>query len=112
MRKLTLIIFSSLLLCLTAKAEVKELIYDGKEIYLHVKKDHVTTIIFPESINGVIRGFGADGYVIQRKDKEPNTLELMPTDLETAEMTVSGISGENYILRLIRKDDFDTKVMT
>lgn len=91
-------------------AMVREVVYDGGEIYVHVKKDHMTTVIFPESINGVIRGFGADGYVIQRKDKNPKILELMPADTEVAEMTVSGISGENYVLRCVKKDDFDTKV--
>lgn len=110
MKKRLLVIIFSLFFYSMAYAEVKEYVYDGKEIYVHVKKGHVTTIIFPEPINGVIRGFGADSYVIQRKNKEPNTLALMPTDLETAEMTVSGISGEDYVLKCIAKDDFYTKV--
>lgn len=110
MKKLILVFIFGLFFYSTASAEVKEYVYDGKEIYLHVKKDHVTTIIFPEPINQVIRGFGADNYVIQRKDKEPNTLEVMPTDLETAEMSVSGISGEDYVLRFVAKDNFYTKV--
>ena len=91
-------------------AKVREVVYDGNEIYVYVNKDHVSALIFPEPINGVIRGFGADSYVIQRSDKKPNTLELMPTDTEVAEMTVSGNSGEEYALRCIRKDDFDTKL--
>ena len=110
MKNLLLVLIFCLFPYLTASAEVKEYVYDGKEIYLHVKKDHMTTIIFPEPINQVIRGFGADTYIIQRKDKEPNTLEVMPTDLEAAEMSVSGISGEDYVLRFVAKDDFYTKV--
>jgi len=110
MKQFILIVLVSLFWSSFSIAAVREIVYDGNEIYLYVKKDHVTTLIFPEPINGVIRGFGADSYVIQRKDKEPKILELMPTELETAEMTVSGNSGENYVLRLIKKDDFDTKV--
>jgi len=93
-----------------AHAEIKDFLYDGKEIYVRVKKDHVTTVIFPEPINGVIRGFAADTYVVQRNDKEPDTLELMPTDSEVAEMTVSGISGEDYVLRCVANDNFYTKL--
>jgi len=99
-------------LCLfvqTAQAEIKDYFYDGKEIYVYVKKDHLTMVIFPEPVNRVIRGFGADAYVIQRKDKDTNTLELMPTDAETAEITVSGLSGEDYILRFLPKENFYTK---
>ena len=110
MKKLLLVVIFSLFFYSIAKAEVKELAYDGREIYLHVKKDHVTTIIFPEPINGVIRGFGADSYVIQRREKDPNTLEVMPTDLEAAEMTVSGISGEDYVLKFVAKENYYTKV--
>jgi len=110
MKKLLLVIVFGLIFHSMTYAEVKELAYDGKEIYVHVKKDHVTTIIFPEPINQVIRGFGADSYVVQRKDKEPNTLALMPTGLETAEMTFSGISGEDYVLKFVAKDDFYTKI--
>ncbi len=110
MKKLLLIIFFSLWVLPIARAEIKDFIYDGKEIYVHVKKDHVTTVIFPEPINGVIRGFAADTYVVQRNDKEPNTLELMPTDSEVAEMTVSGISGEDYVLRCVANDNFYTKL--
>ncbi|MBF0570455.1 MAG: secretin N-terminal domain-containing protein [Candidatus Omnitrophica bacterium] len=109
MKKLLLsIIFCSSILPI-ARAEIKDFVYDGKEIYVHVKKDHVTTVIFPESINGVIRGFGADTYVVQRNNNKPNMLELMPTDLEAAEMTVTGISGESYVLRFVANDDFYTK---
>ena len=105
------LVFLFLIFCSSySMAAVRQLVYDGNEIYVHVKKGHLTTLIFPEAINGVIRGFGADSYVVQRNDKEPNILELMPADLETAEMTVSGASGENYVLKLIEKDDFDTKV--
>ena len=111
MKKLLLIIFLSLLFFPIARAEIKDFVYDGKEIYVHVKKDHVTTVIFPEPINGVIRGFAADSYVIQRNDKEPDTLELMPTDSEVAEMTVSGISGEKYVLRFVANDNFYTKLI-
>ena len=110
MKKLLLIIFFIFLFFPLVHAEIKDFVYDGKEIYVHVKKDHVTAVIFPEPINGVIRGFGADAYIVQRKDKEPGTLELMPTDTETAEMTVSGISGEEYVLRFIAKDNFYTKL--
>ncbi len=55
-----------------AKAEVKEIAYDGTEITINAKKDHLVTIIFPEAINGVTRGYGADSYVVQRMDKEVN----------------------------------------
>ena len=68
-------------------------------------------VIFPEPIMGVIRGFGADSYVIKRNGKEPNTLELMPVDSEVAELTVNGVSGEDYVLRLVANDDFYTKLM-
>ena len=37
-------------------------------------------------------------------------MELMPTDLEIAEMTVSGISGEDYVLRFVANDNFYTKL--
>jgi type IVB pilus formation R64 PilN family outer membrane protein len=110
MKKLLFIIFFSLLFLPIARAEIKDFVYDGKEIYVHVKKDHVTTVIFPEPIIAVIRGFEADSYVVQRNDKEPDTLELMPTDSEVAEMTVSGISGEDYVLRCIANDNFYTKL--
>ena len=110
MKELLLIVFFTSFLLPIARAEIKDLLYDGKEIYVHVKKDHLTTIIFPEPINSVVRGFGADSYVVQRNDKKPNTLELMPTDLETAEMTVSGVSGEQYVLRCIANVNFYTKL--
>ena len=111
MKKLLLIIFFFSLLCPIVHAEIKDYVYDGKEIYVHVKKDHVTAVIFPESLNSVIRGFGADSYVVQRNDKEPNTLQLMPTDSETAEMTVAGSSGEDYVLRFVANDNFYTKLI-
>ena len=111
MKKILLMVVLALMAALTvAHAAIKDLVYDGKEIYAHVKKDHVSIIIFPEAIVSVIRGFGADSYIIQRNKKEPDTLELMPTDLETAEMTVTGISGEAYILRCVVNDDFYTKL--
>jgi len=93
-----------------AHAEIKDYLYDGKEIYIHVKRDHMTTLVFPAPVTEVIRGFGADSYVVQRNDKDPNMLELMPTDSETAEMTVSDTSGENYILRFIANDNYYTKM--
>ena len=111
MKKLTFIIFFISLFLPIAHAEIKDFLYDGKEIYVRVKKDHLTTVIFPEPINGVIRGFGADTYVIQRNDKMPNTLELMPTDAEVAEISVSGISGEEYELRFVANDNFYTKLI-
>ena len=94
-----------------ARAEIKDFLYDGKEIYVHVKKNHLTTVIFPEPIIGVIRGFNADSYVIQRNDKESNILELEPTDSEIAELTVNGLSGEEYVLRFVANDDFYTKLL-
>lgn len=110
MKKLLFIIFFTSLFYPIAQAEIKDYVYDGKEVYVHVKKDHVTTVIFPEPIIAVIRGFGADSYVVQRNDKEPNMLELMPTDSEVAEMTVSSISGEDYVLRCVANDNFTTKL--
>ncbi len=110
MKNLLLIIFFTSMFLPIARAEIKDYVYDGKEVYIHVKKDHVTTVIFPEPVNGVVRGFGADSYVIKRNDKKSNTLELMPVDSEVAEMTVSGVSGEVYVLRFIAKDDFYTKL--
>jgi len=110
MKKLLLIIFFSLLFPSIARAEIKDFVYDGKEVYVHVKKDHLTTVIFPEPIIAVIRGFAADSYVVQRNDKEPDTLELMPTDSEVAEMTVSGVSGEGYVLRCVASDNYYTKL--
>ena len=59
MKKLLIIIFFTSLLLTIAHAEIKDLMYDGKEIYVHVKKDHLTTVIFPEPIIAVIRGFNA-----------------------------------------------------
>ncbi len=94
-----------------AQAEIKDYFYDSKEIYVHVKKDHLTVVVFPEPINSVIRGFGADSYVIKRKSNQLNTLELMPVASEIAEITVSGVSGEEYILRFVGKDDFYTKLV-
>lgn len=107
------LVFLFLVFCSTyANAAVRDIAYDGKEIYLHVKKDHVVTVIFPEPIVAVIRGFGSDNYVIERNNKEPNKMDLMPTDptSQVAEMTVTGVSGEDYVLRCIEKEDFDTKV--
>ena len=72
-----IILFTSLFLPF-ARAEIKEYLYDGKEIYVHVKKNHLSTIIFPEPIIAVIRGFAADTYVVQRNGKEQNVLEIMP----------------------------------
>jgi MSHA biogenesis protein MshL len=111
MKRLLLLIFFFSLFLPLSQAEIKDLMYDGKEVYVHVKKDHLTTVIFPESINAVIRGFGADSYVIQRNDKAPNTLEVMPTDAETAEITIMGVSGEDYILRCVASDNFYTKMV-
>ena len=111
MKKLLLIIFFTSMFLPIVHAEIKDFVYDGKEIYVHIKKDHVTVVIFPEPITSVIRGFGADTYVVQRDDKNPDTLELMPTDSEVAEMTVTGVSGEDYVLRFITKDDFYTKLI-
>jgi len=111
MKKLPLIIFCFLLIIPIAHAEIKDLVYDGKEIYVRVKKDHLTTIVFPEVINAVVRGFGADSYVIQRNGKEPNALEAMPVDSEVAEMTVNGVSGEDYVLRFVANDNFYTKLV-
>jgi len=50
MRKLLLMGFFLLQILSFAHAEIKDFVYDGKEIYVHVKKDHMTTIIFPEPI--------------------------------------------------------------
>jgi type IVB pilus formation R64 PilN family outer membrane protein len=111
MKKLVLIILFTVSIIPVARAEIKDYVYDGKEIYVHVKKDHVTVVIFPESIISVIRGFGADTYVVQRNDKKPNTLELMPTDSEVAEMTVAGVSGEDYVLRFVTNDNEYTKLI-
>jgi len=111
MKILLFIAFFMSSMMVTARAEIKEILYDGKEIYVHVKKDHVSAVIFPEPINGIIRGFGADTYVVQREGKKPDTLEMMPTDSETAEMTVSGASGEDYVLRFVANDNFYTKLI-
>ena len=111
MKKLPLIILLFLLFLPIARAEIRDFVYDGKEIYVRVKKDHLTTVIFPEPINGVVRGFAADTYVVRRNDKEPDTLEFLPTDSEVAEMTVSGISGEKYVLRFVANDNFYTKLI-
>ena len=111
MKKLLLIILFIVSVSSVTRAEIKDYVYDGKEIYVHVKKDHVTTVIFPEPIISVIRGFSADSYVIQRNEKEPNMLELMPVDLEIAEMTLTGVSGENYVLRCVANEDFYTKLV-
>src|ERR1039458_3422107 len=111
MKRICLVFLFLFLYNTYSNAALRQIVYDGKEIYIFVKKDHVTTVIFPEPITTVIRGFDADNYVIQRNNKETNKLDLMPTDREpTSEMTVSGVSGEDYVLRCIGKDDFDTKV--
>ena len=110
MKKLLFIIFFIPAFLPFARAEIKDMVYDGKEIYVHVKKDHMSTVIFPERINTVIRGFGADSYVIQRNDKKPDILEFMPTDSEIAEMTLNGVSGETYVLRFVAKEDFYSKL--
>ena len=110
MKKILLVILFPLFFIPFAYAEVKDLLYDGKEIYVHVKKDHLSTVVFPEPIMSVIRGFDADTYVVQRNDQEPNTLELMPTDSEVAEMTLTGLSGEEYVLRFVANDSYYTKL--
>jgi len=111
MKKLLLIILFISIFVTIAQAEIKDLVYDGKEIYIHAKRDHMSTVIFPEPINALIRGFGADSYVVQRNDKKPNILEFMPTGSEPAEMTVSGASGEAYVLRFVANEDFYTKLV-
>ncbi|MBF0511859.1 MAG: secretin N-terminal domain-containing protein [Candidatus Omnitrophica bacterium] len=110
MKKLLLVLVLSFNLLPKALAEVKTIAYDGKEIYIHTQKDHTTLIAFPEIINQVIRGWGADSYVIQRKKNNPKVLELMPTDTEPAEMTISGISGEEYSLRFLKSGECYSKV--
>ena len=106
-----ILVFLFLILCSTySNAAIREFVYDGKEIYLHVKISHMTTVIFLEPIVAVIRGFGADAYIIQRNNKETNKLELMPVDSELGEMTVTGVSGEDYVLRCVKDENFDTKV--
>ncbi len=109
--KISLPILVLSLFCLTeAHAEIKDFIYDGKEVYVRVKKEHLTTVIFPEAVHEVIRGFGADQYLIQRNDQKPDTLELMATGPETAEMTVTGATGEIYVLRLVPAENYYTKM--
>ncbi len=83
----------------SAHASIKEVVYDGQEIYIRTLKDHKTTVIFPEVIKGVVRGYGADSYVIERRDSNPKILELMPAGSEPAEVTVSGVSNEEYVLK-------------
>jgi MSHA biogenesis protein MshL len=107
---LTTFVFISLLISV-AHAEIKEIDYDGKEIFVHVKKDHLTAVIFPAPVSGVTRGFAADTYVVQRNNKELNVLDLMPTSSEPAEMTVTDISGGNYALKFIADDNFYTKLI-
>lgn len=109
MKKLFLIVIF-LSLTSTARAEIKDLAYEGKEIYVHVKKEHMTIVLFPEAINRVVRGFGADSYLVQRDNKQLNTIQFVPTDSETAEMTLRGISGEEYVLRFVAKENFYTKL--
>ena len=111
MKKLLLIILFTSLFLPVVHAEIKEYLYDGKEIYVHVRRDHMTVVIFPEPIIAVIRGFAADSYVVQRNDKKSNILEIMPTDSELAEMTVTGQSGEDYVLRCEANDNFYTKLI-
>jgi len=111
MKKLMLLIIFTSLFLTFAKASTSDLLYDGKEIYVKVKRDHVTTVIFPESINSVVRGFGAESYVIRRNEKKNNIVEFMPTDLEAAEMTIGGISGEEYVLRFMANEDFFSKLV-
>jgi len=110
MKKLLLIaVFSSLLL-VNAQAEIKDLLYDGKEIYVRVLKDHVTSVVFPEPIVTVVRGFGTDDYVIQHNDKTPNVLNLMPVSSEVGELTADDSTGEEYVLRFVANQNFYTKL--
>ena len=71
MKKLLLIIFFTSLFLPIAYAEIKDYVYDGKEIYVHVKKEHVTVVIFPEPITAVIRGFGADPMLFKEMIRNP-----------------------------------------
>ena len=87
------------------------MVYAGGEIRVHTKKDHVTMVVFPEPITGVTRGFAADSYVVQRKSKESNILEFMPTSHEMAEMSVSGVSAESYVLKFEADENFYTKLI-
>ena len=104
------VFLSCLLVSSAAQAEVKEILDDGKDIYIHTQKDHASTIIFPEAITEVVRGFEADSYVIQRNAKDPRVLEVMPTDSELAEITVTGVSNEEYSLRFLKSGEFYSKV--
>jgi MSHA biogenesis protein MshL len=111
MKKLFSIIVFTSLLCPMAYAEIKEIVYDGKEIYVHVKKGHMTAVIFPQPVLRVTRGFAADSYVVQRDDKQQNVLELMPTISEGAEMGVRDASGESYVLKFLADDNFYSKLI-
>lgn len=96
----------------SAQAAVKDVIYSGQEIEFNTNKDHKTTAIFPEAIKGIVRGYGADpkDYLIIRNDLDPKVLEVMPLTSELAEITAIGISGEQYVLKMLYKEDFHTKV--
>lgn len=95
-----------------AFAAVKEVVYSGQEIDLFTNKDHKTTVIFPEAIKGIVRGYGAEpkDYLIIRNDIDPKALELMPLTSELAEITAVGVSGEQYVLKMLYREDFHTKV--
>ena len=111
MKRRIVLVFLGIIFCSSfSMAAVREIVYDGKEIYIHTQKDHATEIIFPEAVTEIVRGFSGDSYVIQRKDTNPKVLELMPTADETAEITVSGVSGEEYSLRLLKSGEFYSKV--
>lgn len=95
-----------------ACAAVKEVVYSGQEIELNTSKDHKSTVIFPEAIKGIVRGYGADpkDYLIIRNDLDSKVLELMPLTSELAQITAVGVSGEQYVLKMIYQADYHTKV--
>ena len=95
-----------------ASAAVKEVVYSGQEIEFNTNKNHKTTVIFPEAIKGIVRGYGADpkDYLIIRNDLDHKVLELMPLTSELAEITAVGTSGEHYVLKMLYMEDYHTKV--
>ena len=110
MKRFILLILALIFFQNIANAATREIAYSGDEIYVRVLKDHTTTIIFPEPIKAVVRGFQADTYVIQRDKVHSNILVLMPVGEDLAEMTIRGASGEEYVLRCMTHGDFDSKL--
>jgi MSHA biogenesis protein MshL len=113
MKKTLILLVMILLFNFKAYGATREMAYDGKEIDLTVKIGEQATVIFPEPIIREIHSDqGSDSYVIYHLDTEPKVLWVMPLGTNEEIVSVTGVSGEHYVLKctVTDKDNFDTQL--